>query len=196
MIFRIMIKFNNYPYKTFLFLLLFFAAKAFIYTPLTYAATRTVTGTVTKVSDGDSIQVTTPEQTKLKVRLYGIDAPETPKMSQRTGEVNKPGQPYGNESWKALEGKILGKEVRLEILDIDKYRRLVCMVWSDDRNINLEMITEGHAEAFIEYLKPPYQAPFLAAEREAKSARRGIWSLLDYERPRTFRKRLKVKGGD
>jgi len=64
---------------------------------------RTVTGTVTKVSDGDTIQITTPEQTKLRVRLYGIDAPETPKINQRTGRISKPGQPHGEESWKALE---------------------------------------------------------------------------------------------
>ena len=51
---------------------------------------RTVTGTVTKVSDGDTIQVTTPEQTKLRVRIYGIDAPETPKINQSTGRVIKP----------------------------------------------------------------------------------------------------------
>ncbi|MCG2740848.1 MAG: thermonuclease family protein [Syntrophaceae bacterium] len=53
---------------------------------------RTVTGTVTKVSDGDTIHVTTPEKTKLTVRLYGMDAPETPKINQRTGHINKPGQ--------------------------------------------------------------------------------------------------------
>lgn len=186
-------RFKTLYFSTFISLLFIASLTIFVHPPVSPAAMRTVTGTVTKVSDGDSIQVTTPEQTKLKVRLYGIDAPETPKMSQRTGEVNKLGQPHGNESWKALEGKILDKEVRLEILDIDKYRRLVCMVWSDDRNINLEMITEGYAEAFIEYLKPPYGAEFLEAEREAKSARRGIWSLLDYERPRDFRKLLKVR---
>jgi micrococcal nuclease len=82
---------------------------------LAHEQIRTVTGTVTKVSDGDTIQVTTPERTKLRVRLYGIDAPETPKIDQRTGRVNKPGQPYGKESWKALEGKIIGKQVRLDI---------------------------------------------------------------------------------
>lgn len=116
--------------------------------------------------------------------------------SASTDEVNKPGQPHGDESWKALEGKLIGRQVKLEVRDIDKYRRLVCMVWSDDRNINLEMITEGYAEAFIEYLKPPYRAEFLDAERTAKSARRGIWSLPDYERPRDFRKMLKIQGGE
>ena len=90
----------------------------------------------------------------------------------------------------------MGKDVRLEILDIDKYRRMVSMVWLDDRNINLEMVREGYAEAFIEYLKPPYRDSFLEAEREAKSEKRGIWSLSDYERPRVFRKRLKVRGVD
>jgi endonuclease YncB( thermonuclease family) len=132
----------------------------------------------------------------LKVRLYGIDAPETPKINNRTGQVNKPGQPHGEESWKALENKIIRKQVKLEILDIDKYRRMVGMIWLDDRNINLEMVNEGFAEAFIEYLKRPYRSEFLEAEREAKSTRRGIWSLPYYERPRDFRKRLKVSGGN
>jgi micrococcal nuclease len=52
---------------------------------------RTVTATITKISDGDTVQAITPEGTKLKIRLYGIDAPETPKG-------NKPGEPFGNAS--------------------------------------------------------------------------------------------------
>jgi endonuclease YncB( thermonuclease family) len=157
---------------------------------------RTVIGTVTKVSDGDTIHVTTPEKTKLTVRLYGMDAPETPKINQRTGHINKPGQPYGEESWKALEAKIMGKQVRLDIIDIDQYKRMVGMIWIGDRNINLEMVREGYAEAYVEYLKEPYRAQFIRAEREARSARRGIWSLSGYERPKDFRKRLKVRGGN
>jgi endonuclease YncB( thermonuclease family) len=70
------------------------------------------------------------------------------------------------------------------------------MVWLDDRNINLEMVKEGHAEAFIEYLKPPYRTRFLEAEQEARKIRKGIWSLPEYERPRDYRKRLRVRGGD
>lgn len=154
------------------------------------ATIRTVTGTVTKVSDGDTVHLTTPEQTILKVRLYGIDAPETDKINNKTGQINISGQPYGEESSRALENKIMGKKVTLDILDIDKYRRMVGMITMDGRNINLEMVREGHAEAFVEYLKPPYQAQFLEAERVAKSAKKGIWSLPDYERPRVYRKRL------
>lgn len=62
------------------------------------AAIRTVTATVTKVTDGDTIHITTPERAKLRVRLFGIDVPETPKIDAHSGHVNKPGQPYGIES--------------------------------------------------------------------------------------------------
>ena len=176
-----------------LFLFIISGMTAFINISVSQAVIRTVTGTVTKVSDGDTIHVTTPERTKLKVRLYGLDAPETPKINQRTGRINKPGQPYGEESWKVLEGKIMGKQVRLEILDIDKYRRMVGMIYLGDRNINLEMISEGYAEAYLEYLKPPYRSEFIEAEREARIAKKGIWALLEYERPKDFRNRLKVR---
>lgn len=157
---------------------------------------RTITGTVTKVSDGDTVQVTTLEKTKLRVRVYGIDAPETPKINQRTGRVNKPGQPYGEESWKALEGKIMGKKIKLDIMDIDQYKRMVGIIWLGSRNINLEMVQEGYAEAYVEYLREPYKGQFLQAQQEARSAKRGIWTLPNYERPSDFRRRLKVRGYD
>jgi endonuclease YncB( thermonuclease family) len=155
---------------------------------------RTVTGTVTKVSDGDTIHVTTPEQTKLRVRLYGIDAPEAPKTDQHTVSVNIPGQPYGEESWRTPEGKIMGKQIRLDIIDIDQHKRMVGMIWIANRNVNLEMLQEGYAEVYYIYLKEPYKRQFLQAQREAKSAKIGIWSLRIYERPSDFRKRFKVRG--
>ena len=116
--------------------------------------------------------MTTPGQTKLRVRLYGIDAPETTKINNRTGRVSKSGQPYGDEAWKALENKIMGKQIRLDI-DIDRYKRMVGIIWLDNRNINLEMISEGYAEAYVEYLKAPYRSKFIDAEQEAISARKG-----------------------
>jgi micrococcal nuclease len=182
--------------KTIVTLFIFTGLTSFLLTSLSFARApiRTVTGTVTKVSDGDTIHVKTPEQTKLTVRLYGVDAPETPKINRRTGRVSKPGQPYGEESWRALKRKIMGMQVRLDIIDIDRYKRMVGIIWIDDRNINLEMVREGYAEAYVEYLKEPYRSQFMRAELEARSAKRGIWSLPNYERPRDFKKRLKIRG--
>jgi micrococcal nuclease len=59
---------------------------------------RTVEGVVTGVSDGDTLKLENAEGTKLKIRLYGIDAPEIEKINRRTGRISKPGQPYGNEA--------------------------------------------------------------------------------------------------
>jgi endonuclease YncB( thermonuclease family) len=189
---------KTFSIKGFLILCLFAGLTTFFLISFSFAREpiRIVTGTVTKVSDGDTIHVTTPEKTKLTVRLYGMDAPETPKINQRTGHINKPGQPYGEESWKALEAKIMGGQVRLDIIDIDRYKRMVGVIWIGNRNINLEMVKEGYAEAYLEYLKEPYRAQFIRAEKEARSARRGIWSLPGYERPNDFRKRFKVRGGN
>ncbi len=154
---------------------------------------RTVNGIVVHVSDGDSMTVQTREKTKLKVRLYGIDAPETPKYDRKTGRMTKPGQPLGIKSKSYLSSLILQRTVQLDVVDIDSYRRMVAIVRLDDRNINLEMIRAGMAEAYVEYLKgSPYREAFLQAEREARENRRGIWSRDQYERPRDFKRRLRV----
>jgi len=159
-----------------------------------YAVIRTVEGTVSKVSDGDTLRIITQDGTKLKVRLYGCDAPETEKINRRTGQISKPGQPYGEESMQALQTKVYGKKVRVDIIDIDRYRRMVSMIWLGDRNINLEMVREGYAEAYREYLKEPYRSQFSDAEQKARAERKGIWGLNNYERPSEFRKRLRVRG--
>jgi micrococcal nuclease len=148
------------------------------------APLRTVTATITKISDGDTVQAITPEGTKLKVRLYGIDAPETPKG-------NKPGEPFGNDSRDYLASLVSQRSVKVEILDIDRYRRMVAILWLGERNVNQEMIVAGMAEAYVEYLKKPYRAPFIKAEQEAKAQGRGVWSQgTRYERPSQFRKRM------
>jgi endonuclease YncB( thermonuclease family) len=77
-------------------------------------------GVVKQVVDGDTVHVVTNEGTKLKVRLYGIDAPETAKMNRKAGVVSKLGQPYGEDAYRALEGKVSGKKVKVQIMDVDR----------------------------------------------------------------------------
>ena len=143
---------------------------------------RSILITVVKVSDGDTVQGETPEGTKLKIRLYGIDAPEV-----AHGKI--PGQPMGKESLIVLKNKVLNKNVKIDLLDVDRHRRIVALLWMGSRNINLEMVKEGYAEAYREYLKDPHRLSFMEAEREARTAKKGIWALATYERPSAFKKR-------
>ena len=168
-------------------LLLIFTVLVIFCAPFSQAAPlRTVTATITKISDGDTVQAVTPEGTKLKVRLYGIDAPETAK-----GKI--PGEPFGNDSRDYLASLVSYKTIRVEIRDIDRYRRMVAILWLGERNVNREMISAGMAEAYGEYLKQPYRTPFIQAEQEAKAQGKGIWSQGDrYERPSQFRKRMGI----
>ena len=77
-------------------------------------------GVVRHVADGDTVTVVTNEGARLKIRLYGVDAPEVQHMNKRTGIVSKPGQPYGEEAYRALEGKVLHKRVKVQIMDVDR----------------------------------------------------------------------------
>jgi micrococcal nuclease len=143
--------------------------------------TRAVTGTVTRVADGDTLTLVTAEGTKIRVRLYGIDAPEVRRGRQR-------GQPHGGAAKLALEEKVIRRQVRVEVLDKDRYRRSVGVVYSNGRDINAEMVREGHAWAFREYLERPYASEYIRAEEEARRARRGLWAENNPKPPREFRR--------
>lgn len=151
---------------------------------------RTIYGTVTKVADGDTITVDAGG-TKVKVRLYGIDAPETEKRSKKTGIINKPGQPYGEDAYRVLTEKVSGQRVRLEVVDVDKYRRAVSLVWVGKRLVNLELVREGRAWAYRKYLGRAYASEFIGAEEEARQARRGLWVQSNPQPPWEFRKAMK-----
>lgn len=168
-----------------LFVLLF-ALPCFAKDPI-----RTIEGTVTKVSDGDTIHVTDKLGTKVKVRFYGIDAPETEKSNKKTGHVSKPGQPYGEEAYQALRNKIFRKKVKLDVMDIDKYHRTVCIVWLGNRDINKEMVAEGWAWAYRQYLDSPYESEYIGAEEQARKQRLGLWQQSNPQPPWEFRKQLK-----
>lgn len=117
--------------------------------------------TVVSVVDGDTLKISSGEV----VRLIGIDSPETK-------------APYYIEAKSKLTELTLHKKVRLEkdISEVDRYGRLLRYIYVGDLFINLEMVKQGHATA---YTYPPdvkYSEQFVAAEKEARSAKRGLWS--------------------
>jgi len=153
---------------------------------------RSIDGVVSKISDGDSIEVTDSLGIKSKVRLYGIDCPETKKISRKTGRVSKPGQPYGEEAYRALQGKLQGQRVRADVMVIDD-DKAVSIVWVGNRNINREMVAEGWAWAYQKYLDKPYIAEYVEAEKQARTKRSGLWQQKNPQPPWEFRRSLRIE---
>jgi micrococcal nuclease len=140
------------------------------------------------VADGDTVTVITPNQTKLRIRMLGIDAPETPKG------VKFPGQPYSKEAEAYLKQLVEGKRVRGEIYQVDRYKRLLSTIFIDGKDINLAMIEVGLAEV---YRGPesgnPHKQQYQAADEVTRAAKKGMWVLGNhYESPRAYRKRAGI----
>lgn len=124
-------------------------------------------GVVARVIDGDTIML----RDGRRVRLVQIDAPEV-----GTGEC------YSRASAKVLRVLLpAGAAVRLEAdarLDqVDRYGRLLRYVWRGTLDANLAMVVKGAAAPwFYQGAKGKYAARLLAAAREAKGAKVGLWA--------------------
>lgn len=166
-----------------------------LFSPCSYAKEpiRIIEGVVTKVSDGDTIQVRDRFGTKVKVRLYGIDAPETEKRNRKTDRVSQKGQPFGEKALESLAAKVHGQPVKLEVMDMDRYRRAVSIVWQGNRNVNTALVSEGLAWAYREYLDRPYATEYLLAEEGARRGKRGLWQQPNPQPPWEYRRSLKAK---
>ena len=131
-----------------------------------------VVGKVTRVSDGDTLWVTDAANVKHKIRLARIDAPEKD-------------QPWGGESAAVLKGWVYGRDVRVEFAKRDQYGRILGIVFNGTNDVNLAMVRSGNAWHYSHFDKTP---AYGAAEREAKDARRGLWSQPDPINPYDWRK--------
>ena len=137
----------------------------------------------TRVTDGDTITVT-QNGFKTTIRLVGIDAPE------KSRKKHDPGQPFSQSSTKYLAGMVLNKSVDIVPYGNDRYGRTLGVVYVDGKNVNLEMVKAGLAEVYRGKPAPGFDnGPYEKAEREARSAGKGMWSLGDkYISPKEWRK--------
>ena len=147
-------------------------------------AARTIEGVVRAVYDGDTLLLATRQESRLKVRLYGIDAPETAKPDM-------PGQPFGAVAKRTLMYKVMGRQVAAEIIDIDQFHRSVAVIRYSGRDINREMVAEGLAWAYRQYLQGAYASEYIGAENRARSRRAGLWRDANPAPPWEFRQALK-----
>ena len=70
---------------------------------------------------------------------------------------------------------------------------MVGIVYLNSRNINLEMVQEGLAWAYREYLQRPYASEYLDAEKEARAKRLGLWQQFNPQPPWEFRKLMRIR---
>lgn len=134
--------------------------------------------TVTRVVDGDTIQVEL-DGDELRVRLLNIDAPE--KDGPYT-EAECLGQTSGDHLASLLP---VGTEVRLveDQETQDQYGRYLAGVYLDDVLVNAQMAREGLAEPVLFEPNDRFYAEVVAAGEEARTAGRGLFDPADICRP-------------
>lgn len=121
---------------------------------------------VVGVADGDTVTVFDRERwAQSRVRLSAIDTPER-------------GQPWGTRARQALADKVFRRDVRVAPEGEDRYDRMLGRLYVENRDINREMVREGHAWVYRRY---SLDARLLADERAAREGRRGLWSLPESE---------------
>ncbi len=129
------------------------------------------TATVTRVIDGDTIVVRYDDAKTDKVRLIGVDTPET----------HKPGvavQCFGPQAEQFTRSTLTGKRVRLELDrdERDRYDRLLAYVYVDGKRFEDELLRGGYARHLAIRPNTRYAREFLALETSAKRDRKGLWN--------------------
>lgn len=129
-------------------------------------------GIVTAVMEGDTIKVQLSSG-PIVVRLANIDAPEWK-------------QPGGPDAKAALDRRVLGEQVSLDVVSKDWNGPVVAVVHLGDENINAWMVKQGHAWA---YRQEADDADYCVWENAARSLRRGLWAGVFWTAPWEWRLR-------
>ena len=133
-------------------------------------------GAIVYVSDGDTVGVTLDGVVR-RVRLLGIDAPETK-------DPDAPVGCYGRRA-SARANALMPRHTRVTVVTdptqdrIDKFGRLLAYVFpaGTPRSINEQLLRDGAARVYVyRRNRPPVRiVAFRRAEAFAKAARRGLW---------------------
>lgn len=159
-----------------------------------------VEGTVTKVSDGDTVKVKTADQTVLTIRMSGMDAPELHLPTIGKGIVKQ--EYFGEAAAEQLNLLIpVGTQVTVLSYGKDRYDRTLARIFRGEMDVNLEMVRLGWGAIYTvcgkdecgpDYGKAYNVQAYIDACREASQAGRGIFNparpLL--EMPFEFRLRM------
>ena len=126
------------------------------------------------ITDGDTIKIINK-----RIRLYGIDAPESGQLCKKNFKEYR----CGIIATEALVKKINKNQVRCIVQDrLDRYKRYIGVCFVKSINLNQWMVRNGHAVAYRRYSKD-----YIKDEDYAKKNKLGLWSG-DFIYPEKWRK--------
>ncbi|MBB5346627.1 thermonuclease family protein [Desulfoprunum benzoelyticum] len=116
---------------------------------------------ISRVVDGDSLKVRQHNRS-FQIRLWGIDTPEH-------------GQRYAAEARSQCRRIVAGKKIVLQPKYLDKYNRVVALVWVDGMLLNEELVRRGAAWVYDRYCDEEVCQTWNDLEQEARVRRIGLW---------------------
>ncbi len=142
------------------------------------ALAQSPSATVVSIGDGDTLRIRQSGQTTT-IRLACIDSPERSQTS------------WGEQSTSRLKQLLPpGKPVQVRKIDRDRYGRTVAELYVGKQSVNLQMIKEGQAVVYRQYLKgcAATKDQYLQAEGQAKKQRLGFWNQQSPVMPWDYRR--------
>lgn len=128
--------------------------------------------TVTKVVDGDTFWLDDGTSQGEKIRLIGVDAPESRKTGKK--EIGY----FGKQAKEYVTNLLSGKKVKLEF-DVgryDQYHRTLAYVYMEDGTfLNAELVKQGYAMVMTVPPNVKYAELFVKLQQEARENSRGLW---------------------
>jgi endonuclease YncB( thermonuclease family) len=141
------------------------------------ASAETITGQAS-VIDGDTIEIH-----GTRIRLDGIDAPESAQPCIVNGQNGR----CGRLSAMALDNLIGNQTVSCEWDEKDRYGRVIGTCSAGGQNLNAAMVADGWAMAYREY-----SVEYVPQENDARSTKRGIWQT-EFVPPWDWRKQKRTQ---
>lgn len=141
-----------------------------------------ISGLIVAVHDGDTATLRRGDGARIKLRFYGVDAPEL-------ASADWPAQAHASEAARFMQNLILDEQVSVRLTGDQTYGRLVGEIFVDGRSAPRELLRAGYG-----WWNERYAARDSDLERlqqQARQARRGLWQAAAPEPPWTFRARYR-----
>jgi endonuclease YncB( thermonuclease family) len=115
---------------------------------------------VTRVADGDTVDVLIRPSRRVRIRLHGVDTPEFK-------------EPFSNQARAFTRVLMFGRSVTVVGKDVDRYDRLVARITVDNIDASESIIAAGLGCTFRQYSNDP---ALESAFAHARSSQRGFWA--------------------